>query len=127
MDGSCHCRPGWTTPDCSKKIPPGGAKVRSDFALGDEGWRSFRNGCAGADPERVVGNVPDLGGNPLVARGRGRCEDSSAGGDGGIEWDGAGGYLYLTDRLPRDRGEDDVAYFRAVSYTHLTLPTKRIV
>lgn len=113
MDGSCHCRPGWTTPDCSKKIPPGGAKVRSDFALGDEGWRSFRNGCAGADPERVVGNVPDLGGNPLVARGRGRCEDASAGGDGGIEWDGAGGYLYLTDRLPRDQSEDDVAYFRA--------------
>ena len=78
------------------------------FALGDEGWRSFRNGCAGADPERVVGNVPDLGGNPLVARGRGRCEDASAGGDGGIEWDGAGGYLYLTDRLPRDRGRRSV-------------------
>ena len=44
---------------------------------------------------------------------RGRClGDGDGDGDSGLEWDGASGFLYLTDRLPRD-GPGEIAYFRA--------------
>jgi hypothetical protein len=70
MDGSCHCRPGWTLLDCSKKVWDGGV-VRSDFSESSEGWRVHNNSCPGllevgavqllssADPWRL--NAP---GNP---------------------------------------------------------------
>ena len=48
-----------------------------------------------------------------LARIRGRCEgDADASGSGGLEWDGASGYLYLTDRTPSDQ-PGELAYFRA--------------
>ena len=112
MDGSCHCRPGWTLPDCSKKIPPGAWRVRSDFSLGSEGWRSHNNSCAGV-LETIVSNVPEIGHPDAVAKAiRGACANDGDGGDGGVEWDGAAGHLYLTDRLPSD-GDGEIAYFRA--------------
>ena len=112
MDGSCHCRPGWTLPDCSKKIPPGAWRVRSDFSLGSEGWRSHNNSCAGV-LETMVSNVPDVGHPDAVAKAiRGACANDGDGGDGGVEWDGAAGHLYLTDRLPSD-GPGEIGYFRA--------------
>jgi hypothetical protein len=91
LDGSCHCRPGWTLLDCSKvwgfpihfHVPPPwagpipdypdclpnthhdrltlsalivakfldlekGIVTRSDFSLGDEGWRVHNNSCLGS-------------------------------------------------------------------------------
>ena len=48
MDGSCHCRPGWTLLDCSKFVDlERGVVTRSDFALGSEGWRVHNNSCLG--------------------------------------------------------------------------------
>ena len=45
----------------------------------------------------------------------GRClGDGDGDGDSGLEWDGASGFLYLTDRLPKD-GPGEIAYFRAPS------------
>ena len=110
MDGSCHCRPGWTLPDCSKKIWDGG-EIRSDFSLSSEGWRVHNNSCPGL-LDAVVGGAADAGAIAAAVI-RGRCDgDADGGGDGGLEWDGASGYLYLTDRLPNDR-PGEVAYFRA--------------
>ena len=111
MDGGCHCRPGWTLPDCSKKIPPARARPERFFA---------RLGGLAIAQQLVRGRVGDGGvqrshvGDPdMVAKAiRGRCVDDGDGGDGGFEWDGAGGYLYLTDRLPSD-GPGEIAYFRA--------------
>ena len=110
MDGSCHCRPGWTLPDCSKKIWDGG-EIRSDFSLSSEGGactttraRGFWTPWSAAPPTRAAIAAAVI---------RGRCDgDADGGGDGGLEWDGASGYMYLTDRLPNDR-PGEVAYFRA--------------
>ena len=100
-------------PDCSKKIPPGAWRVRSDFSLGSEGWRSHNNSCAGV-LETIVSNVPEIGHPDAVAKAirGGACANDGDGGDGGVEWDGAAGHLYLTDRLPSD-GDGEIAYFRA--------------
>ena len=110
MDGQCYCRPGWTLPDCSKKIWDGGI-IRSDFSLSSEGWRVHNNSCPGKF-EYVEGAEMDHGAS-RAATIRGRClGDGDGDGDSGLEWDGASGFLYLTDRLPRD-GPGEIAYFRA--------------
>jgi hypothetical protein len=45
--------------------------------------------------EAVIGGDADAG--AAAAAVRGRCKgDADGGGDGGLEWDGASGYLYLT-------------------------------
>jgi hypothetical protein len=109
MDGGCHCRPGWTLLDCSKKVWENGV-VRSDFSQSSEGWRVHNNSCPGF-LEAVIGGDSDSGVPAAVVRGR--CEgDVDGGGNGGLEWDGASGYLYLTDRIPAD-GPGELAYFRA--------------
>ena len=67
------------------------------------------------DSKAVIGGGADAGTSAAAAAAvvRGRCEgDADGGGDGGLEWDGASGYLYLTDRLPSD-GPGELAYFRA--------------
>ena len=99
MDGQCYCRPGWTLPDCSKKIWDGGI-IRSDFSLSSEGWRVHNNSCRGKF-EYVEGAEMDHGAS-RAATIRGRCLGDGDG-DSGLEWDGASGFLYLTDRL---RGTD---------------------
>lgn len=60
LDGSCHCRPGWTLLDCSKFIDlEKGVVVRSDFALGPEGWRVHNNSCLGV-LDHVDGDIKGL-------------------------------------------------------------------
>ena len=60
LDGSCHCRPGWTLLDCSKFIDlEKGVVVRSDFALGPEGWRVHNNSCLGV-LDYVDGDIKGL-------------------------------------------------------------------
>ena len=114
MDGSCHCRPGWTLLDCSKKVRVTTAAVRSDFSESSEGWRVHNNSCAGVLDTAVgrgKGSIDAAAAAALVVRGG--CDgDFDGGGDGGLEWDGASGYLYLTDRLPND-APGELAYFRA--------------
>ena len=69
------------------------------------------NSCPGTF-ERVEGAEMDHG-ELRAATIRGRClGDGDGDGDSGLEWDGASGFLYLTDRLPRD-GPGEIAYFRA--------------
>ena len=88
-----------------------GGVIRSDFSLSSEGWRVHNNSCPGTF-EYVQGTEPDHG-VVHAATIRGRClGDGDGDGDSGLEWDGASGFLYLTDRLPKD-GPGEIAYFRA--------------
>ena len=88
-----------------------GGVIRSDFSLSSEGWRVHNNSCPGTF-EYVQGTEPDHGVSHAATI-RGRClGDGDGDGDSGLEWDGASGFLYLTDRLPKD-GPGEIAYFRA--------------
>ena len=40
---------------------------------------------------------------------------------------GKGIHVYACDIAGRDFGDDNITFIRTVSYTHLTLPTNRVV
>ena len=113
MDGSCHCRPGWTTPDCSKKIPPGARRCAAISRSATRDGGASGTGARGRTPSASSGTSRTWAGTRSWRAGavgaRTRARAATAGSSGTAR----GGYLYLTDRLPRDQSEDDVAYFRA--------------
>ena len=115
LDGSCLCWPGWTLPDCSRHV--GESIVRSDFALGSDGWRAYNNSaCNGGGSgesalQRVRTLERDYGAQPAAAVGQGAgCKPRDAA--AGVSWDPHMQHLWLSDRLPADR-PGEVAYFRA--------------
>jgi len=83
--------------------------VRSTFADGPDGWRSYNNShhCPGG-----VNKVRGVDRDEMVLAFSDRCQNNFTDG-GGIHWDEAMQHLYLSDRLPYDRGGAERMYFRA--------------